>query len=244
MGGSLKQDTRFGELTTPLEKDDLVLVRFDATERLSELFEFRVECLSEKPDLNFDNAIGKQCKVRIKMLGLEREFSGILVEAKWTGVLQDLHTYRLILRPWLWLLSRTTDCRIFQDMKAPDIIKEVFDDRKFRDYDLELHEDCPKLEYCVQYRETDLNFVSRLMEQHGIYYFFKHEGGKHTLVLAEFQVVAYSCAGSCLDPVPYERPARTSELSSTSPTGSVNAALELARSSLTTTITKSPAHRC
>jgi type VI secretion system secreted protein VgrG len=187
MSGSLSQDARFGELTTPLGKDVLVLVRFDGTEALSELFEFRIECLSEKPDLNFDGAIGQQCQVKIKVFDPEREFNGILVEAQWTGIEHDHHTYRLILRPWLWLLGRTTDCRIFQNMTAPNIIKEVFEDRGFNDYKSELHEEssCPKLEYCVQYRETDLNFVTRLMEQHGIYYFFKHEGGKHTLVLAD-----------------------------------------------------------
>jgi type VI secretion system secreted protein VgrG len=187
MSGSLSQDARFGELTTPLGKDVLVLVRFDGTEALSELFEFRIECLSEKPDLNFDGAIGQQCQVKIKVFDPEREFNGILVEAQWTGIEHDHHTYRLILRPWLWLLGRTTDCRIFQNMTAPNIIKEVFEDRGFNNYKSELHEEssCPKLEYCVQYRETDLNFVTRLMEQHGIYYFFKHEDGKHTLVLAD-----------------------------------------------------------
>ena len=63
----------------------------------------------------------------------------------------------------------------------------MFQDRGFTDFESKLTEDGqnPKLEYCVQYRETDLNFVSRLMEQHGIYYFFKHEGDKHTLVLAD-----------------------------------------------------------
>ncbi len=141
MSGSLSQDARFGELTTPLGKDVLVLVRFDGTEALSELFEFRIECLSEKPDLNFDGAIGQQCQVKIKVFDPEREFNGILVEAQWTGIEHDHHTYRLILRPWLWLLGRTTDCRIFQNMTAPNIIKEVFEDRGFNDYKSELHEE-------------------------------------------------------------------------------------------------------
>jgi type VI secretion system secreted protein VgrG len=187
MGDALKQDTRIGEFTTPLGKDVLVLVRFDGTEGLSELFEYRFECLSEDADLDFNGAIGQQCKLKLKMYDKEREFNGILVEAQWLGVKDDYYSYRLVLRPWLWLLSRTTDCRIFQDKKAPDIIKEVFDDRGFNDYESKLTEEgsCPKLQYCVQYRETDLSFVSRLMEQHGIYYFFKHEGGKHTLVLAD-----------------------------------------------------------
>jgi type VI secretion system secreted protein VgrG len=187
MGQALTQDTRIGEFTTPLGKDVLVLVRLDATEGLSELFEYRIECLSEDADLDFDKAIGQQCTLKIKMYDKEREFSGIMVEAQWLGVKNDYYSYRIILRPWLWLLSRTTDCRIFQDKKAPDIIKDVFNDRGFTDYESKLTEEssCPKLEYCVQYRESDLNFVSRLMEQHGIYYFFKHEGGKHTLVLAD-----------------------------------------------------------
>jgi len=191
MSESLSQDTRIGELITPLKdeqgQDALGLVRFDATEGLSDLFEFRIECLSKRADLDFDKAIGQQCSVKLRMFKPEREFNGILTEAQWTGTTHDHHTYRLVLRPWLWLLGRTTDCRIFQDMKAPDIIRDVFNDRGFTDVESKLTEEssCPTLEYCVQYRETDLNFVSRLMEQHGIYYFFKHQGGKHTLVLAD-----------------------------------------------------------
>ncbi len=185
--GQLTQDTRLCELTTPLGKDVLVFVRLDASEGLSELFEYRIECLSEQADINFDQAIGKQCTLKVKLHGKEREFSGILVEAQWLGLKGGYFNYRIVLKPWLWLLSRTTDCRIWQDKKAPDIIKEVFKDRGFTDFESKLTEEgsCPQLEYCVQYRETDLNFVSRLMEQHGIYYFFKHEGSKHTLVLAD-----------------------------------------------------------
>ena len=187
MSQSLKQDTRIGEVITPLGADTLVLVRFDATEGLSELFEYRVECLSEDPDIDFDKAIGKSCTVKLKLHGVEREYSGILVEAQWLGPKNEYHSYRIVLRPWLWLLSRTTDCRIFQEKKAPDIIKEVFKDRGFDDFESMLTEEssCPELEYCVQYRESDFSFVSRLMEQHGIYYFFKHQDGKHKLVLAD-----------------------------------------------------------
>lgn len=187
MRRALTQNTRVCELTTPLGQDVLVFTRLDASEALSELFEYRIDCLSEDADLNFDRAIGQQCTLKVKMLDLEREFSGMLIEARWLGRQGDFYSYRIVLRPWLWLLSRTTDCRIFQDKKAPDIIKEVFKERGFTDYESKLTEEssCPTLEYCVQYRETDLNFVSRLMEQHGIYYFFKHAGGKHTLVLAD-----------------------------------------------------------
>jgi type VI secretion system secreted protein VgrG len=187
MSQVLKQDDRIGRFTTPLGEDVLVLVRFDASEGLSELFEYRIEALSEDADLDFDKSVGQACQLKLKTYGQEREFNGIMTEAQWQGVQDKFDSYRIVLRPWLWLLSHTTDCRIFQDKKAPEIIKEVFQDRGFTDFRSKLTDEgsYPKLEYCVQYRETDLNFVSRLMEQHGIYYFFEHNDGKHTLVLAD-----------------------------------------------------------
>jgi type VI secretion system secreted protein VgrG len=120
--------------------------------------------------------------------GEDRFYSGILVAAQCTGPSQvDYTGYRLTLRPWLYLLSKTTDCRIFENKTAPQIIKEVFSDRGFTDFDSKLTDEgsYPKLEYCVQYHETDFNLVCRVMEKEGIYYYFKHEDGKHTLVLAD-----------------------------------------------------------
>ncbi len=184
MSDSLEQDQRVAKLDTPFGKDVLVLTRFDASEGLSELFEYRIDALSKK-DVDFDQAIGRNCSVTVKTHGGERVFNGVLVEGEWLGKgAEEQHGYRLVLRPWLWLLSRTSDCRIFEDKTAPDIIKTVFDDRGFNQYKLKLQGEFPKLEYCVQYRETDLDFVSRLMEQHGIYYFFEHKADQHTLVLA------------------------------------------------------------
>jgi type VI secretion system secreted protein VgrG len=185
MSPQLTQDTRIGELKTPLGKDKLVLSRFDATEGLGELFEFRVEAISEDEDIDFNGAIGQNCAVTLKSYGGERVFNGVLVEAQWLGMKGVYYAYRLVLRPWLWMLSRTADCRIFSDKTASDIIKEVFTKRGFNDFKLVLTENYPKLEYCVQYRETDLAFVSRLMEQHGIYHFFEHTSDKHMLVLAD-----------------------------------------------------------
>ena len=198
----LSQDKRVAEFTTPLGKDELALVRFDGTEGISQLFEYRIEALSDKPDLNFDKGIGRQCSLKIKTYlpggaqsrheGIPlprpnqpprpeqewlqpptasggapvREFNGILVEAQWLGIRQDMYSYRLILRPWPWLLAHTTDCRIWLGKKVPDIIKEVFQDRGFTEFELKLTDGSyPEREYCVQYRETDLNFVSRLMER-------------------------------------------------------------------------------
>jgi type VI secretion system secreted protein VgrG len=94
-------------------------------------------------------------------------------------------SYHAEVVPWLWFLTRTADCRIFQNKKVPEIIQQVFSDFGFQDYALRLYGDFPAREYCVQYRETAFNFVSRLMEEEGIFYFFEHENGKHTLILAD-----------------------------------------------------------
>ncbi|MBC7943688.1 MAG: type VI secretion system tip protein VgrG, partial [Burkholderiales bacterium] len=96
------------------------------------------------------------------------------------------HLYQATARPWLWFLTRTANCRIFQQMKVPDIIKQIFQDHaQIEDAKFELTGEYRKWNYCVQYRETDFNFVSRLMEQEGIYYYFKHEDGRHTMVIAD-----------------------------------------------------------
>ena len=87
------------------------------------------------------------------------------------------------------------DCRIFQNKSAPDIIQQIFKDLGFSDYKLQLQGEASPADYCVQYRETDFNFVSRLMEEEGIFYFFKHEEGKHTLVLADQKSGLYRLQG-------------------------------------------------
>ena len=91
----------------------------------------------------------------------------------------------MTVRSWLWFLTRTTDCRIFQEKTVPDIIKEVFQDHSMAVFDDGLTGTYAQREYCVQYRETDFNFVSRLMEEEGIYYYFEHSDGKHTLKLVD-----------------------------------------------------------
>ncbi|MGO8797957.1 MAG: type VI secretion system Vgr family protein [Roseiarcus sp.] len=191
------QDGRIGSLATPLGKDALLLGRFDAFEGLGELFEYRIEALSVQEDIDFNGLIGRNHSVHLETVDqVGRDFSGVLVEARWVGKRGALYVYRLVLRPWLWLLSRTSDCRIFSklNMSNPsplEIVKKVFSDRGFTDFSDRTSESYPTLEYCVQYRESDMNFVCRMMEEYGIYYYFQHEKGdggsptKHTLVLAD-----------------------------------------------------------
>ena len=95
--------------------------------------------------------------------------------------------------PWLWFLTRTADCRIFQNKKVPDIIQKIFKDLGSPDFKLRLYGDFATRDYCVQYRETDFNFVSRLMEEEGICYYFEHQDGKHTLILANDPAAHEAC---------------------------------------------------
>ena len=182
----LTQDERLGELTTPLGKDVLVLQKFDGFEGLGELFEFHVDALSEKENIDFDKVIGQSCTIKLKTYDKKtRIFNGILTEARWIEKFGDHYHYRLVLRPWFALLDHKADCRVFLDKNVKDIIKEVFTKAGFNDFEFKTTEDYDPIPYCVQYNESDYAFCSRLMEQFGIYYFFKHSDGKHTMVLAD-----------------------------------------------------------
>jgi type VI secretion system secreted protein VgrG len=195
MAGGYKQDTRVGKLTTPLGDDALLLSRFWAEEEISEVHPYDIEALSTEEDLDFDKALGQNCTLTLETSdGLERHFCGVLVEAELKGARVDLYVYQLELRPWLWLLNHASTTRIFENLTVPDIIKKVFRGRGFSDFRDALTVTYPTLKYCVQYNETDFNFVSRLMQQNGIYYFHEHTDGKHELVVAD--------AKSCHKPAP------------------------------------------
>ncbi len=99
------------------------------------------------------------------------------------------------MRPWFWLLGHKADCRIFLDKDVKDIIKDVFNKAGFHDFEFRTNGDYEKIPYCVQYRETDLAFVSRLMELYGIYYFFEHSEDKHLMVLANSRSSHKAVAG-------------------------------------------------
>jgi type VI secretion system secreted protein VgrG len=174
------------ELETPLGRDKLLLTSFTVSEQLSQPFEIRVEAIASDPNIDFAAALGKNCSLRIQLAqDKKRFFSGVLTEATWIGVKPRGHGYELILRPWLWLLTHTADSRIFQKMSVIEIIEKVFTDAGFRDFQNDTKESYKKLDYCVQYRETHFNFVNRLMEKFGIYFYFKHTQTKHMLVMAD-----------------------------------------------------------
>jgi type VI secretion system secreted protein VgrG len=181
------QDKRIAKLTTPLGKDRLLLHRFEGVEGLSELFEYRVEALSSDIDIDFTGGIGKNCSISFDTYGgATRNFSGVLTEAQWIGARQEKYAYRLILRPWLWLLSRTAKSRIFKEKDIEQILNKVFQDNGFSSkVQINIQHKPEPFEYVAQYRETDLAFISRLAEEYGIYWYFEHQANDHVLHLID-----------------------------------------------------------
>jgi type VI secretion system Vgr family protein len=191
--GKLSQTNYPASLKTPFDDNVLVLKSFSGNEVLGQPFEFYIEALSEQENIDFDKALGEACTIKLKTYEQkERFFCGILTEAQWLGSgiggQQGYSHYRLVLRPWFWLLAHRANCRIFPKMTVTKIIEQVFKDAGFSsgtDFKFCTQGTYEKIEYCVQYRETDFAFVSRLMEQYGIYYFFEHQDGQHKMMLAD-----------------------------------------------------------
>ena len=187
MPDSLGQDKRIAQLNTPLGKDKLTLVSFACSEGVSEKFQITIEAASDEKGLNFDSAIGQNCTITVDMLESgKRYFDGLLTEAHWLGGREKgTHRYRLVLRPWLWLLSHRRNSFIHHEKTVPEIIEKVFGDHGFAVFSNNLSRGYPTLEYCVQYRESDMDFVCRLMEEYGISYYFKHSDGEHKLIMTD-----------------------------------------------------------
>jgi type VI secretion system secreted protein VgrG len=173
------------DITTPLDPD-LLFHGMRAREEISRLSEYEVSLLSPKDDLDLNKVLGKKVSVKLALPDdSPREFNGYVTRISQGSRYGRYNRYEATVRPWLWFLTRTTDCRIFQEMTVPDIVKKVFLDHPTAEFSFELTGSYPTLTYCVQYRETDFNFISRLLEHEGIYYYFRHTGGQNMLVVTD-----------------------------------------------------------
>ncbi len=169
-----------------LPDDVLLLEHASLREEIGKPFEFQLDLVSTDPKLDMAAAMGTHMVVGVEIdTGDTRYFNGIVSRFSLSENQGEYWRYRATLRPWIWLLSRTSNSRIFQNMTVPDIVKAVFRAHGFSDFDDKLGDTYRTWEFLVQYRETDLNFVNRLLEQEGIYYFFQHDAETHTLVLAD-----------------------------------------------------------
>jgi len=176
-------------VTSPLGADVLLFRSMSAGARLGRLPETRLQLVSVDPAVNIADVLGKPMGVTLKLTGDagERHFHGIVTRFGSTGRSGDFASYEAVVHPWLWLLTRSADCRIFQEMSVPDIVKEVcstYGGQAVLDIS-GLTGDYAALSYCVQYRETDFDFVCRLLEEAGIYFYFTHTADSHTMVLAD-----------------------------------------------------------
>ena len=172
--------------TAAFPASDLLLESMSCSEGLSTLTEITASLLSPRGDLDADKILGQPVTFELELRDdTKRHLNGFVTRFSQTGASGRFHRYQAVVRPWLWFLTRTTDCRIFQNMRVPDIVKAVFEDHRIAVHDFKLFRDYREREYCVQYRESDFNFVSRLLEQEGIYYRFEHSDGKHVLVLLD-----------------------------------------------------------
>jgi len=196
------QDHRLLAIDTPLGKDVLLLQEITGYEGVSRLFSYDLDLLAyDNESMSFADIVGQKVSITLQLPdGSPRYISGFVNRFTQGETDERLFThYHAQVVPWLWFLTRQADCRIFQNLAVPDIVGKIFDPFGFKDFKLNLKSSYPKLEYCVQYRETSFNFVSRLMEESGIFYYFDHTTqGKHTMVLADQSSNLPACPSSLI----------------------------------------------
>jgi type VI secretion system secreted protein VgrG len=182
------QENRQISVKSALPADVLLFSSMNSSEQLGRLPEYRVQLLSTDSDIKIGDVLGTPMCIDLELTGgTTRHFHGIVTRFCSTGWNGEYARYEAIIHPWLWLLKKSSNCRIFQGMTVPDIVKSVCStygglvslsaDGLTAEY--------PALIYCVQYRETDFDFVCRLLEDAGIYFYFTCTDDSHTMVLAD-----------------------------------------------------------
>lgn len=184
MDASFTQEKRVIKITTPLGPDVLLLAGLSGQEAISSLFQFHLDLLAEnRRQINFEDLLGKKVSIEVMLPDEKsRYFSGFVSRFSQGARDQRFTRYRAEMVPQFWFLTRNAQSRIFQHVNVPDILKQVL---QGVDVAFELKDVYQPRDYCVQYRESDFNFASRLMEEEGIYYFFKHTADSHKMVLAD-----------------------------------------------------------
>jgi type VI secretion system secreted protein VgrG len=179
--------TRTVQVHTALTAEQLRFRAMRGREGLSQLFEFEVDMVSPSFNLDLKKLLGTSLTIEITDGATPRHLNGIVVRFELVGRANETgrhYVYRALVQPWLWFLTRTTDCRIFQNKSVPEVLDEVLGKYGF-EFEKRLTGNYRPWEYCVQYQESDFAFVSRLMEHEGIAYHFEHARNTHLLVLAD-----------------------------------------------------------
>ncbi len=176
--------------------DVLLLHSFSGSEEVSHPYAFDLELLSPDPAIDADDLLRKWARLTVTTGDGElRYFHGIVSRFEQRGDDGRLTSYRATMVPWFWFLSLSQDCRVFQNLSVIQIIEEVFGNLGYSGYRFDCTNSYPQREYCVQYRESHLDFVSRLLEEEGIFYYFEHTDSKHELVLCDSSTSLPDCPG-------------------------------------------------
>jgi type VI secretion system secreted protein VgrG len=198
----LTDTNRIAQVTCALGENALVLYRMRGREELGRLAQWDLELLADRSNLDVAAMLGSEFSLSLEIpAGGKREYNGIVTAFELARPASTQPNrpamYRATVRPRLWLLTRASHCRFFHRMTVPAIIGQVL-----ADYHIDFENKCsasyPSLEHCAQYRETDFDFVSRLAEREGIYYFIVHQGGKHRLILTDSSQV-HGATPHCAD---------------------------------------------
>jgi type VI secretion system secreted protein VgrG len=179
------EENRYLYVESKLGRNELLLESFTGSEGISQLFSYQLELLSENKRIKFEDILGQEISFGVQ--GAEdrkrsRFIHGIVTAFSQLPDSSRLSRYRAIVSPKLWILTQKQNCRIFQNLSIPDILSEVL---AGLDVVWELQGSFKQYDYCVQYRETDFNFLSRLMEEAGIFYFFRFMKDAHKLVISD-----------------------------------------------------------
>ncbi len=176
---------RAATIATPLGATLLTFTHLTGRDAISRCFAFTVGFVSEDANIDPLAMLGGAVSIEGEAGDNKRWFSGMVSEFRLTRLEGKLAHYEAIVRPWLWFLGNTTDCRIFQEMSVVEIVEDIFSKYPSAKFEKRLQGSYPAREYCVQYDESDLDFVQRLLEHEGIMYFFEYADGEHTLVLVD-----------------------------------------------------------
>lgn len=174
------------QITTPFGANKLLVRSYSGEEAISGLFRYQLELYSQDADLDFSQIVGKSATLQIQLAdGSWQYFNGLVSRFTQAGRDSLFTTYLAELRPWVWMLTMNASCQIFQNMSTLEIVKKIFSDLGFSDFSDKTSGSYSKREFCVQYRETAFDFMSRLLEEEGISYYFTHDTSSHTMVLVD-----------------------------------------------------------
>lgn len=197
------QSNRLFSIDAPLKgRSELVLVNFTCTESLSDLFHIDTQLASQDRSIELKKMIGQPVTITLQLTDAiasseERYFNGYVVSFSHLDTDGGFTKYSAVIKPWLWMLSRHQDIRIYQEKTTQDILAKLFHEYgALASFEFRLSKATRNRSYCTQYKETDLEFAQRLMQEDGLFYFFEHTKTGHKLIITDNSIAAKPIDGT------------------------------------------------